>query len=133
MSTTKNEKCKGKHFTWSKPISHMLLEVLAEVALKKNKASSTFKSESFLKVTTKISQKFNLQCKSKHVKNHLKTIIKEWGIITKFTNKSSFGSLQDFTVLLTKKFCRCVNRSSSVIFLPTSSPTDYVCRLSFRR
>jgi phosphatidylserine decarboxylase len=75
-------------------------------------------------VATKISQKFNVQCKSKYVKNHFKTMIKEWGIITKFTNKSSFGSLQDFTVLPTEKFCRCVNRSSSVIFLPMSSPTD---------
>jgi hypothetical protein len=33
MSTTKNEKCKGKHFTCSKPMSHMLLEILAEEAL----------------------------------------------------------------------------------------------------
>jgi hypothetical protein len=41
--------------------------------------------------------------------------------------------LQDFTVLPTEKFRRCVIRSSSVIFLPTSSPTDYVRRLSFRR
>jgi hypothetical protein len=55
----------------------MLLEVLAEVALKGNKPSSTFKSESFLKVATKISQKFNVQCKSKYVKNHFKTMIKE--------------------------------------------------------
>jgi hypothetical protein len=42
-------------------------------------------------------------------------------------------SLQDFTVLPTDQFRRCVIRSSSVIFLPTSSPTDYVRRLSFRR
>jgi hypothetical protein len=42
-------------------------------------------------------------------------------------------SLQDFTVLPTNIFRRCVISSSSVIYLPTSSPTDYVCRLSFRR
>jgi len=42
-------------------------------------------------------------------------------------------SLQDFTVLPTEKFRRCVIRSSSVIFLPTSSPTDYVHRLFLRR
>jgi hypothetical protein len=48
MSTTKNEKCKGKHFTWSKPMSHMLLEILAEETLKGNKPSSTFKAESFV-------------------------------------------------------------------------------------
>jgi len=55
MSTTQNEKCKGKHFTWSQPISHMLLDILAEEALKGNKPSFTFKAESFVKVTTKIS------------------------------------------------------------------------------
>ena len=45
-----------------------------------------------------------------------------------------FGcSLQDFTVLPTDKFRRCVIRSSSVIFLPTSSPTDYVRRLYLHR
>jgi hypothetical protein len=55
MSTAKNEKCKGKHFTWSKPMSHMLLKILVEEALKGNKPSSTFKAKSFVKVATKIS------------------------------------------------------------------------------
>jgi hypothetical protein len=73
MSTTKNEKCMGKHFTWSKSMSHMLLEILVEEALKGNKLSSTFKAKSFVKVATKISQKFNVQCEPKHVDNHLKT------------------------------------------------------------
>ncbi|KAI9394704.1 hypothetical protein POPTR_005G130601v4 [Populus trichocarpa] len=49
MSTAKNEKCKGKHFTRSKPMSHMLLEILVDEALKGNKPSSTFKAESFVK------------------------------------------------------------------------------------
>jgi len=43
------------------------------------------------------------------------------------------NALQDFTVLPTAKFRRCVIRSSSVIFLPTSSPTDYIRRLSLCR
>jgi hypothetical protein len=42
-------------------------------------------------------------------------------------------SLQDFTVLPMDTFRRCVIRSSSVIYLPTSSSTAYVRRLSFRR
>jgi len=41
-------------------MSHMLLEILVEEALKGNKPSSTFKAESFVKVATKISQKFNV-------------------------------------------------------------------------
>ncbi|KAI9396309.1 hypothetical protein POPTR_004G108960v4 [Populus trichocarpa] len=68
-------------------MSHMLLEILAEETLKGNKPSSTFKAESFVKVATKISQKFNVQCEPKYVGNHLKTVKKEWGIITKLKNK----------------------------------------------
>jgi hypothetical protein len=40
-------------------------------------------------------------------------------------------SLQDFTVLPTENFHRYVIKISSVIYLPTSSPTEYVRRLSF--
>ena len=47
-----------------------------------------------------------------------------------FKINDSHHSLQDFTVLPTEIFCRCVIRSSSVIYLPTSSPTDSVRRLS---
>jgi len=39
------------------------------------------------------------------------------------------SSGQDFTVLPTETFRRCVIISSSVIFLPTPSPTEYVHRL----
>jgi hypothetical protein len=41
-------------------------------------------------------------------------------------------TLQDFTVLSTETFRRCVIRSLSMIFLPTLSPTDYVRRLYLR-
>jgi len=103
-------------------MSHMIFEILVEEALKGNKHSSTFKSESFLKVAIKISQKFNVQSNSKHVENHLKTVIKEWGIIIKFTNKSSFGwddCLKMITVLkdeYNEKNKGMINRILFVIF-----------------
>jgi len=53
-----------------------------------------------------------------------------WAILTILETELA---LQDFTILPTEKFRRCVIRSSSVIFLPTSSPMDYVYRLFFRR
>ncbi|KAI5554470.1 hypothetical protein BDE02_19G015500 [Populus trichocarpa] len=62
-------------------MSHILLEILADEALKGSKPSSTFKAKSF----------FNVQYEPKHVDNHLKTVKKEWGIITKLKNKSGFG------------------------------------------
>ena len=71
-------------------MSRMLLEILIKEALKGNKPSSTFKAESFVKVATEISQKFSLQYEPKHVDNHLKTVKKKWGIITKLKNKSGF-------------------------------------------
>ena len=72
-------------------MSHMLLEILVDEALKGNKPSSTFKAESFVKVATKISQTFNMQCEPKHVDNHLKTVKKKWGLTTQLKNKSGFG------------------------------------------
>jgi len=72
-------------------MSHTLLKILAEEALKGSKHSSTFNAKSFIKVATEISQKFNVQCEPKHVDNHLKTMKKEWRIITKLKNKSGFG------------------------------------------
>jgi hypothetical protein len=47
--------------------------------------------------------------------------------------QASLLPLQDFTVLPTKIFRRCVISSSLVIYLPTSSPMDYVRRLSLCR
>ena len=58
-------------------MSHMLLEILAEEALKGNKPYSTFRADSFVKVAIKINQKFNLQCEPKHVDNHLKIMGKK--------------------------------------------------------
>ena len=72
-------------------MSHMLLEILVDEALKGNKPSSTFKAESFVKVATEISQTFNMQCEPKHVDNHLKTVEKKWGLTTQLKNKSGFG------------------------------------------
>jgi hypothetical protein len=54
-------------------------------------------------VATKISQKFNMQCKSKHVDNHLKTIYKKWGIITKLKNKSGFDSDECLKMIMVLK------------------------------
>jgi len=53
--------------------------------------------------------------------------------LTLWLHGPSIKSLQDFTVLPTEQFRRCMIRSSSVIFLPTSSPTEYVRRLYLRR
>jgi len=80
----------------------------------------------------------------------VKSFLKTWASITKAGGDATFlsgefvpyydrtclrdpESLQDFTVLPTDQFRRCVIRSSSVIFLPTSSPMDYVRRLSLHR
>jgi hypothetical protein len=42
-------------------MSHMLLEILVEKALKGNESSPTFKAESFVIVAKTISQNFNMQ------------------------------------------------------------------------
>ena len=50
---------------------------LVKEALKENKPSSTFKAKSFIKVTTEINQKFNVQYEAKLVDNHLKIVKKK--------------------------------------------------------
>jgi hypothetical protein len=45
--------------------------------------------------------------------------------------KLTIDTLQDFTVLPTEIFRRYVIKILSVIYLPTSSPTEYVRQLSF--
>ncbi|KAK1377036.1 L10-interacting MYB domain-containing protein-like [Heracleum sosnowskyi] len=91
MSKTESDKSKGKQFRWSKPMSHLLLEILAEEALKGNKPSSTFKFECFVRVAKEISQKYAVDCLPGHVDNHLKTVKKEWTLITTIRAKSGFG------------------------------------------
>ncbi|XVE52165.1 hypothetical protein DITRI_Ditri02bG0100500 [Diplodiscus trichospermus] len=72
-------------------MSHTLFLVLAEEELRGNKPSSIFKSESFHCVAKEISQKFGVECLPEHVENHLKTLKKEWTIITTIHAKSGFG------------------------------------------
>jgi hypothetical protein len=59
----------------------------------------------------------------------------EWGHdnLIKRKNKRNTKpiTLQDFIIFPMDIFYRCVIRSLSVIYLPTSSPTDYVRRLYF--
>jgi hypothetical protein len=50
---------------------------LVKETLKENKPSSTFKAKSFIKVTTEINQKFNVQYEAKLVDNHLKIVKKK--------------------------------------------------------
>ncbi|PPS08317.1 hypothetical protein GOBAR_AA12330 [Gossypium barbadense] len=76
-----NKEGTSKQFTWTKPMEHLFLEILADEAQKGNKPSNTFKAVSINRVVEAISEKFQVQCDAKHVENHLRTVKKKWQII----------------------------------------------------
>ncbi|XP_021675735.1 uncharacterized protein LOC110661416 [Hevea brasiliensis] len=92
MVRNKDEIGKAKQFKWSKPMSQMLLKVLAEKAIKGNKPSLTFKPKSFTPVVVEINKKkkIGVECLSEHVENRLKTVKKEWITISTLRAKSGF-------------------------------------------
>ncbi|PPS07030.1 hypothetical protein GOBAR_AA13602 [Gossypium barbadense] len=67
-----NKEGTSKQFRWTKPMEHLFLEILAEEAQKGNKPSNTFKAVSISRVAEAISERFQVQCDAKHVKNHLR-------------------------------------------------------------
>ncbi|XP_040933760.1 uncharacterized protein [Gossypium hirsutum] len=81
----------SKQFRWTKPMEHVFLEILAEEARKGNKPSNTFKSVSINRVTDAISSRFQVQCDTKHVENHLRTVKNQCQIICKIRGESGFG------------------------------------------
>lgn len=72
-------------------MERVFLEILAEESKKGNNPSNTFKTTAFARVAATISEKFNVECSSNHVENHLKTVKKTWQIICKIRGESGFG------------------------------------------
>ncbi|GAV67539.1 LOW QUALITY PROTEIN: Myb_DNA-bind_3 domain-containing protein, partial [Cephalotus follicularis] len=81
------EMAKGKQFRWMKPMERLLLEILADEALKGNKPTKTFKTSSFTRVAESISLKFAVECTTDNVENHLKTV----KVIATLRGKSGLG------------------------------------------
>ncbi|GMI75414.1 hypothetical protein like AT4G02550 [Hibiscus trionum] len=72
-------------------MEHIFLEILADEAQKGNKPSNTFRMNSIKRVAVAISDKFQVQCDTEHVKNHLRTVKNTWKIICKIREESGFG------------------------------------------
>ncbi|KAK5770703.1 hypothetical protein PVK06_046856 [Gossypium arboreum] len=67
------------------------LRIPEDEAQKGNKPSNTFKTVSIKQVVEAISERFQVQCDAKHVKNHLRTVKNQWQIICKIRGESGFG------------------------------------------
>ncbi|XP_052478002.1 uncharacterized protein LOC105775147 [Gossypium raimondii] len=118
-----NKEGTSKQFRWTKPMEHVFLEILAEEARKGNKPSNTFKSVSINRVADAISSRFQVQCDTKHVENHLRTVKNQWQIICKIRGESGFGwddnmkmitcdrATYDATVMAHKKYEPFLNKS----------------------
>ncbi|PPS18694.1 hypothetical protein GOBAR_AA01888 [Gossypium barbadense] len=73
-----NKKGTTKQFRWTKPMEHLFLKILAKEAHKGNKPSNTFKVVSINQVAIAISERLQVQCDDKHVKNHMRTAHKKY-------------------------------------------------------
>ncbi|XP_056684478.1 uncharacterized protein [Spinacia oleracea] len=82
---------KKANFRWSKPMSKVLLEFLAEEVRKGNKSNNSFGTGSFVAAAKNISEVFHTTCIADHVENHMRTVRATWGIISKLRGTSGFG------------------------------------------
>ncbi|KAF3662341.1 hypothetical protein FXO38_11228 [Capsicum annuum] len=80
-----------KQFRWSKPMEYLMLEILADGVKQENKSTNQFKTSSFNRVLNAINEQLGMDCSSKHVENHLKTIRNTWITIQILLNKSGLG------------------------------------------
>ncbi|XP_021774574.1 uncharacterized protein LOC110738474 [Chenopodium quinoa] len=95
LSTQKSSKVineeKKVNFRWSKDMSKELLDFLAEEVKKGNRPNNTFRTSSFVAAAKIISEKFQTNCTSEHVENHMKTVRNAWVAISTVRNNSGFG------------------------------------------
>ncbi|XP_056688451.1 uncharacterized protein [Spinacia oleracea] len=82
---------KKANFRWSKPMSKVLLEFLAEEVRKGNRPNNSFRTSSFVAAAKNISDLFHTTCTADHVENHMRTVRAAWGIISKLRGTSGFG------------------------------------------
>ncbi|XP_056688452.1 uncharacterized protein [Spinacia oleracea] len=82
---------KKANFRWSKPMSMVLLEFLAEEVRKGNRPNNSFRTSSFVAAAKNISEVFHTTCTADHVENHMRTVRATWGIISKLRGTSGFG------------------------------------------
>ena len=68
----------------------MLLDILEDEAMKRNKPSNTFKPQSFARVAKEISEKFEVACQLEHAANRLQTIKTTWKTIQNIRNNNRF-------------------------------------------
>ncbi|GAV89058.1 LOW QUALITY PROTEIN: Myb_DNA-bind_3 domain-containing protein [Cephalotus follicularis] len=68
----------------------LLLEILADEALKGNKPTNTFKTSSFIRLN-QISLKFEVKCTADNMTNHLKIVKSTWNVIATLRGKRELG------------------------------------------
>ncbi|KAM3362468.1 hypothetical protein P3S68_017322 [Capsicum galapagoense] len=68
-----------------------MLEILANEVKQENKSTNQFKANSFNRVSNAINEQLGMDCSSKHVENHLKTIRNTWNTVQTLLDKSGLG------------------------------------------
>ncbi|KAL3498016.1 hypothetical protein ACH5RR_040748 [Cinchona calisaya] len=89
-----------KQFRWSKPIEHMMLQILAEEVKLGNRPNNNFRQSSFTRVVDAIKEKFGATCLPDHVENHLRTVTASWSTIVAIRGRSGFSWIEDLKMII---------------------------------
>ncbi|KAL3530958.1 hypothetical protein ACH5RR_010280 [Cinchona calisaya] len=89
-----------KQFRWSKPMEHMMLQILAEEVKLGNRPNNNFRQSSFTRVVDAIKEKFGATCLPDHVENHLRTVRASWSTIVAIRGRSGFSWIEDLKMII---------------------------------
>ncbi|KAL3500331.1 hypothetical protein ACH5RR_039424 [Cinchona calisaya] len=89
-----------KQFRWSKPMEHMMLQILAEEVKLGNRPNNNFRQSSFTRVVDAIKEKFGATCLPDHVENHLRTVRASWSTIVAIRGRSGFSWIEYLKMII---------------------------------
>ncbi|OMP08266.1 hypothetical protein COLO4_06628 [Corchorus olitorius] len=81
QTRSSNAKEKGNYFQWSSEMDGCLTKVLAEQVKKGNKTDNALKPAAYMAAVTVINKKFGLDLTKEHLRNRLRTLKKQFGIV----------------------------------------------------
>ncbi|KAL3530625.1 hypothetical protein ACH5RR_009947 [Cinchona calisaya] len=104
-----------KQFRWSKPMEHMMLQILAEEVKLGNRPNNNFRQSSFTRVVDAIKEKFGATCLPYHVENHLRTVRASWSTIVAIRGRSGFSWIEDLKMIIASQMTFCITNLGKLV------------------
>ncbi|CAL1403555.1 unnamed protein product [Linum trigynum] len=81
---------KGSYFVWTEEMDRCLMELLLEQVLLGNKVENNFKTGVYSLALDAINKKFGLELTKNHVRNRLRTLKKQYGLVKELLSHAGF-------------------------------------------